>query len=131
MFVLLSCCCPLLCFCISTIVACSCLRVGMRLLDSTTREAILSTIRTLFSDKTKCPFFFKPAYVQVLSGEEEGVFGWITVNFLNGFFNNPSGVTMGALDLGKEKPTYYYLNVLLLFFLCLSLSYLSHAFTLL
>lgn len=43
-------------------------------------------------------FKFQRDYARVLSGEEEGVFGWLTVNYLLGTLASPH--TLGALDMG-------------------------------
>uniref|UniRef100_A0A7N4NYY4 Ectonucleoside triphosphate diphosphohydrolase 3 n=1 Tax=Sarcophilus harrisii TaxID=9305 RepID=A0A7N4NYY4_SARHA len=81
---------------------------GMRLLrlqnESAARE-VLASIQTYFASQ---PFDFRGA--QIISGQEEGVYGWITANYLMGNFleknvwntwSHPHGVeTTGALDLG-------------------------------
>lgn len=57
---------------------------GLRLLGDEVAESILASIRTLFS---QYPFVFTPGPtgdVQVMTGSEEGVFAWITVNYLSG-----------------------------------------------
>ena len=49
------------------------------------------------------PFLFQSSWARVISGEEEGVFGWISVNYQLGLLSNTSGVaniTQGALDFG-------------------------------
>ncbi|KAM4821236.1 ectonucleoside triphosphate diphosphohydrolase 3 isoform 1-T2 [Thomomys bottae] len=81
---------------------------GMRLLrlqNETAANAILGSIRDYFETQ---PFDFRGA--QILSGQEEGVYGWITANYIKGNFlertlwhawAHPHGVqTTGALDLG-------------------------------
>ncbi|XP_043823241.1 ectonucleoside triphosphate diphosphohydrolase 3 isoform X1 [Dromiciops gliroides] len=81
---------------------------GMRLLrlqnESAARE-VLASIQTYFESQ---PFDFRGAHI--ISGQEEGVYGWITANYLMGNFleknvwntwSHPHGVeTTGALDLG-------------------------------
>ena len=42
-----------------------------------------------------CVFFFR-----VISGEEEGVFGWITANHLAQTLLGTTAVSYGTLDLG-------------------------------
>jgi len=42
---------------------------------------------------------FKPSWARIISGEQEGVYGYITVNYLNGLLVN-SSEHVGALDLG-------------------------------
>lgn len=46
------------------------------------------------------PFKFQDKWARVISGEEEGVFGWITVNYLASTLVPQGGTTLGALDLG-------------------------------
>jgi len=82
---------------------------GMRVLESNDRYRVLDTIRSLFKDKSFCPFFFEDEFVRVLSGEEEAIFGWAGINFAmgtlveqsegTGTVVNPK-LTYGALDLG-------------------------------
>ncbi|XP_037684761.1 ectonucleoside triphosphate diphosphohydrolase 3 isoform X1 [Choloepus didactylus] len=81
---------------------------GMRLLRSqneTAANEVLASIQNYFKSQ---PFDFRGA--QIISGQEEGVYGWITANYLMGNFLeknlwrmwvHPHGVeTTGALDLG-------------------------------
>ncbi|XP_074262168.1 ectonucleoside triphosphate diphosphohydrolase 3 isoform X5 [Saimiri boliviensis] len=81
---------------------------GMRLLrlqNETAANEVLESIQSYFKSQ---PFDFRGA--QIISGEEEGVYGWITANYLMGNFLeknlwhmwvHPHGVeTIGALDLG-------------------------------
>ncbi|KAK3697876.1 hypothetical protein QZH41_010712, partial [Actinostola sp. cb2023] len=41
-----------------------------------------------------------PSSVSILDGLYEGIYAWITVNFLTGRFSNKDGALFGALDLG-------------------------------
>ncbi|XP_036886451.1 ectonucleoside triphosphate diphosphohydrolase 3 [Sturnira hondurensis] len=81
---------------------------GMRLLrlqNDTAAKEILVSIQNYFKSQ---PFDFRGA--QIISGQEEGIYGWITANYLMGNFLekdlwhmwvHPNGVaTTGALDLG-------------------------------
>ncbi|KAM6169892.1 ectonucleoside triphosphate diphosphohydrolase 3 [Rhynchocyon petersi] len=81
---------------------------GMRLLrlqNETAANDVLASIQNYFKSQ---PFDFRGA--QIISGQEEGVYGWITANYLMGNFLeknlwhmwvHPHGVeTTGALDLG-------------------------------
>ncbi|XP_063117023.1 ectonucleoside triphosphate diphosphohydrolase 3 isoform X2 [Cavia porcellus] len=81
---------------------------GMRLLrlqNETAAEEILASIQSYFRSQ---PFDFRGA--QIISGQEEGVYGWITANYIQGNFLekdlwhtwvHPHGAgTTGALDLG-------------------------------
>ena len=54
---------------------------GVRLLPAAQREAVIGSVRAFLSDDDKCPFLFaQPSWARVVSGEEEGVNGWITLN---------------------------------------------------
>ncbi|XP_069504867.1 ectonucleoside triphosphate diphosphohydrolase 3 [Ambystoma mexicanum] len=81
---------------------------GMRLLRSqneSAAEGVLTSIQTYFTHQS---FDFRGA--QIMTGQEEGVYGWITANYLMGNFLekniwrawvHPHGAeTTGALDLG-------------------------------
>jgi hypothetical protein len=51
-------------------------------------------------------------WCRVISGEEEGVFGWIAVNYLNGrLFKPPTDIhhptTVGALDMGHTPAPHH------------------------
>ncbi|XP_053495991.1 ectonucleoside triphosphate diphosphohydrolase 1 isoform X1 [Ictalurus furcatus] len=70
---------------------------GMRLLkmdDNTASEKVLKSVATSLQTY---PFSYEGA--RIISGQEEGAFGWITVNYLSDNFRKASG-TVGALDLG-------------------------------
>jgi len=74
---------------------------GMRLLFPDERESILEHIRSYFRT---LPFHFRDDMASVATGEEEGVFGWISANYLMGNLKPDkvptSQTTMGSLDLG-------------------------------
>jgi len=57
---------------------------GLRLLGAEASEAILQEIRRKFRDPDASPFKMEDPLsdVQVMDGSEEGVFAWITVNYL-------------------------------------------------
>lgn len=57
---------------------------GMRQLPTVKREAIITEVRKFLSNKTLCPFYFEHDYARVISGEEEGIYGWTAINFLLG-----------------------------------------------
>lgn len=74
---------------------------GMRLLFPDQREAILEDIRSFFRT---LPFMFRNNMASVATGEEEGVFGWISANYLLGNLEPDrtpaTNTTVGSLDLG-------------------------------
>ncbi len=51
---------------------------GLRMLDASVSEQILNSVRSVLKDQS--PFIFKGA--NVISGNEEGGFGWIAFNYL-------------------------------------------------
>jgi len=55
---------------------------GLRMLDKSTSSEILLSVRNFLKDSSKSPFYFKPHYAQIISGSEEGAFGWIAFNYL-------------------------------------------------
>ncbi|XP_022803952.1 ectonucleoside triphosphate diphosphohydrolase 1-like [Stylophora pistillata] len=74
---------------------------GMRLLSEDQSSSIINQVKILFNDKLKCPFMFDPIDVRVISGAFEGIYAWISVNFLEGnFIPKRAGSTYGILDLG-------------------------------
>jgi len=72
---------------------------GMRLLPIDEQEEILAVIREVFEAS---PFWFDETDgAVVISGQDEGVFGWVTVNHLsNKLEQDIPDETYGALDLG-------------------------------
>ena len=73
---------------------------GMRLVPTDQANAILDEVRKLFHDKAKCPFLFQEDVdVRIISGTAEGIYSWITVNFLTGIFGT-NQASYGSLDLG-------------------------------
>ena len=50
------------------------------------------------------PFLFKDDHVSILSGEEEAVYAWLSVNYLNGFFaTNMSVCRSFSLNISDLK----------------------------
>lgn len=56
----------------------------MRQLPTGPREAIIAEVRKYMSNDTLCPFYFEHDFARVISGEEEGIYGWTAINFLLG-----------------------------------------------
>jgi len=82
---------------------------GLRRLDPTISSRLIDSIRTFLK---KTPFYFKDSYVRILSGEEEGVYGWMTVNyFKNTYFKD---VTYGTMEMGagSSQITFHYPSVI-------------------
>ncbi|XP_023371976.1 ectonucleoside triphosphate diphosphohydrolase 2 isoform X2 [Otolemur garnettii] len=80
---------------------------GMRLLNLTNPEASASVLAAVTQTLTQYPFDFRGAHI--LSGQDEGLFGWVTANYLLenfikcgwvGRWFRPRKGTLGAMDLG-------------------------------
>ncbi|KAL6036716.1 hypothetical protein STEG23_001085 [Scotinomys teguina] len=80
---------------------------GMRLLNLTNPEATARVLEAVTRVLTRYPFDFRGA--RILSGQDEGVFGWVTANYLLenfikygwvGRWIRPRKGTLGAMDLG-------------------------------
>ncbi|XP_041671060.1 ectonucleoside triphosphate diphosphohydrolase 1 isoform X1 [Cheilinus undulatus] len=70
---------------------------GMRLLNMENSSASDKVFRAVEGALQKSPFSFQGA--RILSGQEEGSFGWVTVNYLDDRLSQGLETT-GALDLG-------------------------------
>ncbi|XP_059161170.1 ectonucleoside triphosphate diphosphohydrolase 5-like [Physella acuta] len=71
---------------------------GLRLLSKEKAENILQEVRRLL---VQSPFHFPdPQQVIVMSGEEEGLFGWVSVNFLLDLIWSKQRDTVTTFDLG-------------------------------
>ncbi|XP_033632927.1 ectonucleoside triphosphate diphosphohydrolase 8-like [Asterias rubens] len=86
---------------------------GMRLLRETqqaTSDSIMTSVQTTMASY---PYNFTANQATIISGSEEGTYGWVSTNFLAGTLNSPSLFgslaatfftnplpTYGALDLG-------------------------------
>ncbi|XP_043109437.1 ectonucleoside triphosphate diphosphohydrolase 1 isoform X2 [Puntigrus tetrazona] len=70
---------------------------GMRLLKMENDKASENVLDSVAHSLKSYPFSYQGA--RIISGQEEGAFGWITVNYLSQNLRKPTG-TLGALDLG-------------------------------
>jgi ectonucleoside triphosphate diphosphohydrolase 5/6 len=68
---------------------------GLRLLGAAQSENILKAVRDVFATSG---FLINENSVEIMDGTDEGIFSWITVNFLSGFLGSRN--TVAALDLG-------------------------------
>ncbi|XP_012639961.1 ectonucleoside triphosphate diphosphohydrolase 2 [Microcebus murinus] len=80
---------------------------GMRLLNLTSPEDSARVLAAVAQTLAQYPFDFRGA--RILSGQDEGVFGWVTANYLLenfikcgwvGQWFRPRKGTLGAMDLG-------------------------------
>ncbi|XP_069835033.1 ectonucleoside triphosphate diphosphohydrolase 1 isoform X2 [Dendropsophus ebraccatus] len=78
---------------------------GMRLLRRSNPVVADQVLTSVANTLRSSPFDFQGA--RIISGQEEGAYGWITINYLLGNFNQYSALpffrsagTSGALDLG-------------------------------
>lgn len=76
---------------------------GMRALDQATRDFVMDSIRDFLQNPEWNPFHFKRDFVRVISGEEEGVYGWLAVNSAMKTLLSPPAETVGALDMGGSS----------------------------
>ncbi|KAI4877222.1 hypothetical protein NFI96_020237 [Prochilodus magdalenae] len=70
---------------------------GMRLLKWANENASEKVLESVGQSLQSYPFSYQGA--RIITGQEEGAFGWITVNYLNDNLRKASP-TLGALDLG-------------------------------
>jgi hypothetical protein len=57
---------------------------GLRTLPTPDRVRLMNCVRELFHNTTFNPFDFEDERARVISGEEEGAYGWVAVNFIKG-----------------------------------------------
>jgi apyrase len=77
---------------------------GMRMLSSNKQKAILDAVIEYFSDKTQVPFNFDPkTSARIITGEDEGLYGWLSVNILESRLLNQELKTSLVLDLGNAS----------------------------
>lgn len=74
---------------------------GLRLLRRSTADAILESCRAVLATS---PFQFKPEWASVLSGNHEGLYGWVAANYGSGdlmhLLSNQEEVGLGVVELG-------------------------------
>ncbi|XP_025104325.1 ectonucleoside triphosphate diphosphohydrolase 5-like isoform X3 [Pomacea canaliculata] len=75
---------------------------GLRKLNEEDANQLLSAIRGVLADSSINPFKFLPEHVSILSGEEEAVYAWLSLNYLLGFFssNMTSKDSVGMMEMG-------------------------------
>ncbi|XP_026190395.1 uncharacterized protein LOC34623475 [Cyclospora cayetanensis] len=63
----------------------------------------MKEVRLTLHDKAFNHFRFKDDFARVISGEEEGVYGWVAVNAERKTLGAPPEETLGALDMGGSS----------------------------
>ncbi|OCF56349.1 hypothetical protein L486_06291 [Kwoniella mangroviensis CBS 10435] len=92
---------------------------GMRLLPEKTREAILQAscdlIKNEYPFKVDGPSSAGPCgeNIRVISGEEEGMWGWVAVNYLMDGFAPPNSISdsVTPVDVSHHSPTFGFLDM--------------------
>ena len=74
---------------------------GMRVLEQSAQDEIIAAVRKTLK-KSPFNFTYQEDWARVISGREEGVFGWVTTNYLmdNLMDHDAKSKVVGALDLG-------------------------------
>lgn len=70
---------------------------GLRLLPGDQSQKLLQEVDTLLQQSA---FKFKPDWVSIIDGTQEGSYQWVTVNYLLGKLGKPYDQTVGIVDLG-------------------------------
>lgn len=78
---------------------------GVRILSEAKRFAVVETLKKYLSDRSKSPFLFdKKLGVQILSGEFEGSFDWLSINYLAGTLRKDSvEKSVISIDMGGSS----------------------------
>lgn len=79
---------------------------GMRLLPKPQQTALLQSMCSYLQSNTKFILPDCDAHIQVISGETEGLYGWIAANYLLGGFDHPE-----EHNHGKNHHTYGFLDM--------------------
>jgi len=69
---------------------------GLRSISTEDQNKVIHAIESYL----KTQKHFKKVRAKVVKGQEEGAFGWLTVNYLSGNFNGPDAHTVGVVDVG-------------------------------
>eukprot|EP00124_Ichthyophonus_hoferi_P000626 Ihof_evm19s24 gene=Ihof_evmTU19s24 len=71
---------------------------GLRKIGAEKADRLLEQVRILFRNS---PFLFREdSWVSMMSGEDEGAYAWVTVNYLRKLLGKSPAQTSGVLDLG-------------------------------
>lgn len=78
---------------------------GLRTLPTSDRIRLIKTVRNLFHEESFNPFDFTDERCRTISGEEEGAYGWVAVNFIKGTLVPETVGTGTVLNPGKLRAT--------------------------
>ncbi|KAI4885406.1 hypothetical protein NFI96_002820 [Prochilodus magdalenae] len=70
---------------------------GLRNLPQAKAHALLEKVRDVLDES---PFYVPPDSVSMMNGTNEGIFAWLSINFLTGHLRPNMKKTVGILDLG-------------------------------
>lgn len=70
---------------------------GLRMVGEAAKDAILGSVATYLGTTG---YLFRPAWATVLDGRDEGLFGWVTVNYLLNALYPGGAEPAGIIDLG-------------------------------
>ena len=73
---------------------------GVRKLEPAAQHRLLEACRRVLAASG---FLFEPGFARVLTGAEEGAYGWLALNHLQGRLAPGAGPTVGLLDLGGSS----------------------------
>eukprot|EP00285_Hemiselmis_virescens_P015372 CAMPEP_0173390336 /NCGR_PEP_ID=MMETSP1356-20130122/14519_1 /TAXON_ID=77927 ORGANISM="Hemiselmis virescens, Strain PCC157" /NCGR_SAMPLE_ID=MMETSP1356 /ASSEMBLY_ACC=CAM_ASM_000847 /LENGTH=309 /DNA_ID=CAMNT_0014347691 /DNA_START=198 /DNA_END=1123 /DNA_ORIENTATION=+ len=77
---------------------------GLRALpDKKAVDKIMADVKSYMKDNYSPQFVWAAGYPRVLSGNEEGVFGWMAVNHMLGTLGGSFANTVGSLDMGGSS----------------------------
>lgn len=70
---------------------------GLRMVGDSVAEEILQSVSDTF---LASPFLFRQGWAYIMPGMDEGLFGWVAVNYLLGALHDVAVPTTGVIDLG-------------------------------
>ena len=65
---------------------------GMRLMLAGDADRIISRVDSLLQNASINPFKYQSSNARIISGEEEGAFAWIALNYLRDVFTHSKGL---------------------------------------
>jgi len=78
---------------------------GMRLLDKSQQDAILENVGR--GIKQNYDFYFPDGHLEIISGKQEGIYQWLSINYVLGKFNHKensgAGDEMVAVEQGSHE----------------------------